>query len=143
MSLTDAKAGGREAQRVLTAELLSELRHQAQSQTEWAERLAGQIVNHTLEVWSGTFDASGVISRSYEVAAGCIVVNHLGVAANIITVSSAGPGSGPPGGTGTYPIAGGTTRTVALGSRAFALYGTAGDRVGFQVFTAAVRPVSG
>jgi len=127
--------------RVLDAELLQELRHVAQTTTEFTERLAGQAVNHVLEVFSGTFDATGVFSREYQVAAGCVEVNHLGAAANILTVSSGAPGgAGTPAGTGTYVIAGGTCRTVALASHQFTLYGTAGDRFSIQVFTAAIVP---
>lgn len=134
---------GREAQRLLAAEQLSAFRHVANTTTEFMERLAGQSVNAVLEVFSGVFDASGQISRDYNVAAGAIEVSAWGVPANFVTVSTASAGGSAPTGTGTYIIAGGATRTVALASRAFTLYGVAGDRVSFQVFTAAVRPVAG
>jgi hypothetical protein len=130
------------ADKALTAELLESLRHQAQTTTEWMERLAGQAINNVLEVWSGTFDTTGVITREYSVAAGAIEVSNLGVAANLVTVSSSAPGSGAPSGTGTYVIAGATRRTIALASRTVTLYGTAGDRIAFQVFTAGPRPVT-
>jgi hypothetical protein len=134
---------GREAERILAGELLAELRHLAQSSTEWAEMLAGQIVNHVLEVWSGTFDATALITRNYHVAAGAIEVTNLSVA-GIITVSSAAP-SGPavPTGTGTYLVPAGASRTIALASRQLTLFGTNTDRVAFQVFTSAPRPVAG
>jgi hypothetical protein len=139
---TEKGPTGREAQRLLTAELLSAFRAQAQTTTEFMERFAGQTINHVLEVYSGAFDTTGVFTRDYNVAAGSIEVTNLGVAANLITVSSSGPGSGTPTGTGTYLIAGGTTKTVALASRAFTLYGTAADRFCVQVFTSGVRPVT-
>lgn len=131
----------REVQRALSAELLAALRHQAQTQTDFLERLAGQIINNVLEVWSGIFDATGVMSRDYNVAAGCIYVANLGVAGHLITVSSAAPGAVAPSGTGTFLIDGGTARTVPLASRNLTLYGTAADRVAFAVFTAPPRPV--
>lgn len=133
---------GSAAEKALSSELLAELRHNAQTTTEFMERLGGQIVNNVLEVWSGVFPADGVLTREYNVAAGSITVNHLGNAANIVTVSSAGPGSSAPTGTGTYVLAGGTERTVPLASRQVTLYGTAADRVSFAVYTAGPRPVS-
>lgn len=131
---------GREANRVLQAELLAELRHNAQSQTEFMERLGGQIINNTLEVFSGQFDATGVFSRNWKVAAGSVVVNNLGVAGHRITVSTTAPGSVAPTGTGTFLIDGGTSRTVPLASHNLTLYGTAGDFFSYAAFTAAVRP---
>ena len=135
-------ASARETERALGAELLEALRHQAQTQTEFLERLAGQTVNHCLEVYSGTFDATGQFTREYQVAAGCVKVRNLGVAANIITVSSAGPGTGAPSGTGTFLIPGGETDVVPLASRTFTLYGAAGDRFAIAVFTTAAQPVA-
>lgn len=131
------------AEKVLAGELLEALRHQANTQTEFMERLAGQAINNVLEVWSGVIPAEGYIQKQWHVAAGCIEVNNLGVAANLMTVSTASPGAGgniAPSGTGTYVIAGQTRRTVALASRTVTIYGTPGDRVAIQVFTAALRP---
>lgn len=132
----------REVEQALGAELLEQLRHQAQTQTQFLERLMGQTVNHCLEVFSTTFDSTGVITREYGVSAGGIYVRNFGAAANLVTVSSAGPGSAAPSGTGTFIVAGGTSETVPLASRQFTLYGTAADRVAFIVFTAAVQPVA-
>ena len=141
--ITMSRPEGRDAKRVLDAEMLAAFRHFAQTMTEFTERLAGQAINHTLEVFAGTFDATGQITRDYNVAAGAITVNNLGAAGHIITVSSAGPGAGaPPGGTGVYFVDGGTTRTIPLASRVFTLYGTNADKVSFSVYTAAAQPVS-
>lgn len=143
MTVDQQQVSPREAQRVLTAELLAALRHQAQASTEFMERLGGQIVNNILEQWSGTFDATGIITRDYGVAAGTVTVNNLGAAGHIITVSSSGQGgSAAPSGTGTGLVDGGTERTVPLGSRTMTLYGTNGDRVSFYVTTRAITPSS-
>jgi hypothetical protein len=131
---------GRVASRVLEAELLSALKHAAQSQTEFMERLGGQIVNNTLQVFSGVFDATGFVTAQWKVAAGSIYVNNLGVAGHRITVSSGSPGASVPSGTGTFLVDGGTARTVPLASHNVTLWGTAGDAFSFAVFTAAVRP---
>jgi len=136
---------GRDTRRVLEAEMLAAFRHFAQTQTEFMERLAGQAINNTLEVFAGTFDPTLLVTRDYNVAAGAVTVNNLGAAGHIITVVSAGPnlsGAAPIGGTGVYFIDGGTTRTVPLASRVFTIYGTNGDRFSFAVYTAGARPVS-
>lgn len=131
---------GKGADKVLQAELLAELRHHAQTSTQFLERLAGQAVNSVLEVFSGVFDATGQVSRDYAVAAGAITVNNLGIVGHRITVSTATPGAVAPTGTGTYLVDGTTSRTVPLAARQFTLYGTAGDAYAFAVFTAAVVP---
>lgn len=141
MTETLSRPSGREARRVLDAELLAELRHFAQTSTQFMERLAGQAVNNVLDVFSGTFPTSGEFDRSYDVAAGAITVNNLGAAGHIITVVSDTPGAAaPPGGTGVYFVDGGTSRTVPLASHKFTVWGTAGDKVSFAVYTAAVVP---
>jgi hypothetical protein len=131
---------GKGAAAVLQAEMLADFRHWAQTSTEFMERLAGQTINNVLEIFSGVFDATGQFSRDYQVAAGALLVNNLGIAGHRITVSTAGPGSSAPTGTGTYLVDGGTSRTVPLASRAFTLYGTAADAFSIAVFTAAVIP---
>lgn len=136
----------REVERALGAELLEALRHQANTQTEWLERLAGQLVNHTLEVWSGVIPAEGYLTRSYGVAAGSIQVTSFATTAtaHTLTVSSSGPSaaSTAPTGTGTHPVPAGTSTVVALASRQFTIYGPAGDLVAFQVFTSGITPVT-
>lgn len=134
----------REVERALGAELLEALRHQANTQTEWLERLAGQLVNHVLEVWSGTIGADGYIAREYGVAAGSVLVqNNSTTAGHNVTVSSGSPvGSDAPSGLGTWVIPPGACQVVPLASRELTIYGTADDTVGFQVFTSLVQPVA-
>jgi hypothetical protein len=132
----------REVERVLGAELLQALRHHAQTSTEWMERLAGQLVNHTLLVWSGAIPPTGVIFWEFGVAAGCVrVVLPEG---GRVVVSSAGPAATEPSGLGTWVVghadAAYASETVPLASRVLSVYGTAGQAVQVQVFTAPVRP---
>jgi hypothetical protein len=128
-------------ERQLVSELLDALRHQAQTTTEFVARLSGQVINNVLEVATLVIPAEGFITRSYSAAAGCIDVSNLGVAANLMTVVSAGPGgNAPPSGTGVYVLAGATRRTIALASHEFTIWGTAGDKVAFQVFTSGIDP---
>lgn len=128
----------------LTAELLVELRHMAQTQTEWTEQLAGQVINHVLEVRTITFDATGQYPLQWKVAAGSIEVSNP-TGNGTVTVSSGGSNSttAPPTGVGVYQVPGGTCRTVSVASRQVTLYGTAGQSISIQVFTAAVRPGTG
>lgn len=127
-------------ERELQATLMEQLRHYAQTTTEFAAQLAGQAVNDVLEVFTGTLPPEGYITRTYHVAAGAIEVSNWGVAANFMTVRAGGPAGSVPSGTGCYVIAGGASRTVPLASRELTIWGTAGDRFSFAVFTAAVRP---
>lgn len=131
---------GRDAERILAGELLEAFRAHAQTSTEFMERLAGRLVNHVLLVETAVFDATATpIYRSFKAAAGAIEVSNRG--ANDITVSAAGPSSSaPPSGVGVYVVAAGTTRVVALASRQVTLYGTAADKLSFQVFTAGPHP---
>lgn len=135
----------REVERVLGVELLGELRHYAQTSTQFLERLSGQIVNHTLEVWSGPIPSEGFITREWAVAAGSIKVAHWGAAdEDALVISSAGPGDAgsPPSGTGTWRVFPGTIDVVPVASRQITIYGPVGTTIGLQAFTAAVQPVT-
>lgn len=141
----NGKPSAREVERALGAELLEALRHHAQTSTEWAERLAGQLVNHTLMVWSGVFPTAGVLAWDFGVAAGsCYVRNLAEAATDVVTVVADGPQETAPTGLGTWTVPGaGGADTVPLASRQVTLYGAAGDRVQIQVYTAGVRPGTG
>lgn len=134
--------GLRDTERALTAELLQELRHHAQTSTEWTERLAGQLVNHTLYVWSGPLPADGRMTWDWGVAAGSLrVVLPEG---GVVTLSSAGPQATAPTGLGTWLVghvdAAYASEVVPLASRQATVYGTPAQLVQIQVFTAPVRP---
>lgn len=123
-------------------EMLQLAQQQIATSTRLAELYAGGIVNHVLDVWSGTFPSEGWITQSYPVPAGCIRVRNLSDT-NSVTVSSDGPANGTPGGTGTAIVAPGVADVIPLGSRQFTLYGTADDQVSIQVYSCGPWPVSG
>jgi len=135
---------GRAARDLIAAETLQELRHAYETNTALVARIAGQIINDTLEVATYVIPATGVVSNQYKVAAGCIEVENFSNANQMIVVARAdATGSPPSQGTGMRPIAKGTCRVVALNSHAWSIYGTAGDVVSVQAFTAGAAPGRG
>jgi hypothetical protein len=130
MSHIVAKLGeARAAEQAILTELLADLRRQ----TSTMESLAGQTVNHVLEVATAPFPTDGYITRNYHVAAGSIEVQTNG---HPVTVVTAGPSSSAPDrGVGVYVIPAGTCRQINLASRVVTMYGTADDWVSFQVVT--------
>lgn len=136
---------GRQAERILAAELLDEFRAYAQTSTEFMARLGGRVVNDVLGVETCVFDAAATpVDRQWHVAAGCIVVANYS-AANTLTVVAAGPAGNPApaSGVGVTRIPPGACRVVALASRTVTFYGTAADAFSYQAFTAAPQPVVG
>lgn len=81
----------REAQRLLQGDVLAELRALNLSMTALAERYAGQVVNHVLHVETATFDATGVITRQWHTAAGCIEVDNLAAAVAVASPADTHP----------------------------------------------------
>lgn len=133
---------GRDAARVLSAELLAAFRAYAQTSTEFTARLAGQIINNILLVRTAAFTAEGIIAHEFGVAAGYITVAPLD--GTSVTVVSAGPdGSAPAQGTGVTVVLSGQRATVPLASHQVTLYGTEGDRVSYVIGTAVPGPVLG
>lgn len=128
----------REAERLLAAELLAELRDYHQRSTEWMARIAGGIVNDVLSVETATFGADGVIHRSWHVAAGIVEVRNLSTSAEV-TVTSSGPSStAPASGVGVSVVPAEDVQYVGLASHQMTLYGTEGERVCWQAYTRGV-----
>lgn len=140
---TTRQPRGREAERILAAEQLAELRALRQIMTEQAARLSGRIVNNVLAVRTDTFPTAGLLVLDYGAAAGAVQVTNPS-AANTITVYGAQDNSGvaPATGTGVYLVPPGQTITVPIASHVVTLYGTAADRVSYAVYTGAVGPSS-
>lgn len=125
---------GKEAERLLAAELLQELRAIRAHMTDTNERRVGGVVNHVLEVRTATFPTSGYLTYSWSVPAGCIEVNNMGT--GTVTVESGGPSSYvPAAGQGVYPVPAGTIQPVSLASQRVTLWGTSGETVAFHAFT--------
>jgi hypothetical protein len=127
---------------VLTAELIEQLRHNAQTQTEILERLGGQVVNHILEGGKFTFDTSAVFQRDFPTAIGSVTVSNIG--ANTVTIASGqAAGSAPTSGIGVYDVPAGAVRTYPIGGHTVTFYGTNGQAFCYVISTAAIQPVAG
>lgn len=136
---------GQRARDMLAAELLAELHHAMQANTAMVARLAGGIINDTLEVATYVIPAAGSVSGRYKVAAGCIEVENLSLANEVAVVSrdNSTDGTPPTAGLGMRIVPKASCRVVALNSHAWTIYGTAGDRLSVQVFTAGAAPGRG
>lgn len=107
--------------------------HALMHSTETTERLTNGIVNSVLEVATRTIPSDGYITGNYGATIGAVeIFNH---GANDLTVASGAGGTPPQGGTGVSIVPPGVSRTIHVNSRAFTVYGTVGDRVGYQAFT--------
>lgn len=133
----------RDADRLLTAQILDELRHYMQTMTAAAARLEGRIVNDVLTCELCTFDAAATpIFRNFHAAIGAVQVRNLS-GANTLVVTSQGPqGGAPSGGVGVWKVPPSTKEMINLASRQMTIYGTAGDQVEFQAFTKGAEPVA-
>lgn len=139
---TTRRPRGREAERILAAEMLSELRAMRMVMTEQAAKVAGRMVNNTLGVRTATFPPGGSVALNYHVAAGSIRVTNLS-ATGAITVTSAGDlGYVPVEGQGMYVVPAGLRETIPVASRHITLYGTPGERVSYMVFAGATSPTT-
>lgn len=128
---------GRKAQAMVSSQMLAEIQHALNTQTEQIARIAGNIRNNVLESGTYTFDASGVIQGRYKVAAGSIDVDNLSAANAMILVPRADSGGTPPSqGIGMRVIPKASFRpSLPLDSHDWTLYGTAGDQVSLAVYT--------
>jgi hypothetical protein len=125
---------GKVAERVLAAELLQEFRRLTSTMTEYSERLTTGVVNHVLEVGTRTLPDSGRHTRTFSVAAGSIEVRNLS-ADDMTTVSSSPGSSAPYDGIGVYVVPAGCSALINLASHDLTVWGTAGARFSYQVFT--------
>lgn len=128
----------KQAEHVMWAELIGAVRSLYESSTELAARLGRRgASNGVLDVRGIIIPASGVVTGSYEVTAGSLVIDNLS-AANTITVQSgvAAGDTGPQGaGTGVQYVGPGKRLIMPLNDRAWTLSGTAADKVNLQAFT--------
>ncbi len=133
---------GKEAERILAAEQLQELRQLRQTMTEMAARTSGRMVNNTLLVGTYQFGTDGQIPLDLRAAAGAIRITNLS-GANTMTVTGTGAqGYAPNVGIGVAVIPAGARETVAVDSHQITLYGTSGDRVTVQVFAKGIEPTT-
>jgi hypothetical protein len=126
-----------QAQALMTAELLQAIRSVAESSTEIAGRLGRRgSVNGVMESWAGVIPASGVITRTYEVAVGSIAVENL--SAQKLTIN-AGTAAGDTGantaGVGVSYVRPTAAGRSPIGDYSFMITGNPGDLLSFEVFT--------
>lgn len=131
---------GREAERILQAELLQEWRHYMRSMTEAAARLGGRAVNRVLDARTIAIPADGYVPLNYPVAAGSIEIDNLGTHTMTVVAGQASGTGVPNSGVGVHTIPAGTLRSKNVASRFITIYGTVGDAAAIQVFTAGYAP---
>jgi len=126
-----------QAQTLMMAELNAAVRSLVESSTELAGRLGRRgAVNSILESWAGLFPASGVITRTYEVAAGSMTIENMGT--HVVTVTTgvaAGDTGANTAGVGVSYVRASAAGKAPLADHSFTITGTAGDAISFEVFT--------
>lgn len=130
---------GKAAQAILSGELLAQFQHFVQTQTQATARLAGRIVNDVLEVGSAKLDGNGTLTLQFHVAVGAIFIDN--TAGHDVIVVAGGlntSATAPPPGVGVYRVRTLTARPVNIAGRQVTIYGTAGDEISYQAYTAGV-----
>lgn len=132
----------RQAQALMQAELLSAVRSLVESSTELTARLGRRgAINGVIDVFGGVFPQAvgglSLLTKSYETAAGSIVVENFSVAGVVIVQSGGAAGDTGPqtAGVGVQYCGPGRRLIMPLGDRTWLMSGTAGDRVNVQAFT--------
>lgn len=127
-----------QAQHLMMAELADAVRSLVESSTELASRIGRRgSINGVIEVWAGQIPASGLLTRTYEVALGSLVIYSLSAATTFTAQSGqlAGDTGVQAGGVGMQYILPGTRLIMPVGDHSFAIAGPAGDRLCFQAFS--------
>lgn len=131
----------REAERLVFGAILEEIRALRQNFTEYAGRLEGRIVNDVLGVETAQFDANATpIVRRYHAAVGAVAIDNLSAHTMTVEAREALSGSSSGIGVGTYVVPANSHRVINVASRSFSIFGTAGDTLSFQAFSAGATP---
>ncbi len=132
---------GREAERILAGELLSEFRAWQASATEFVERIAGRVTNHVLAVKTVIINAAGdPVSLNFGAPIGAVRVR---AGAHAVTIVAGPPGSAAPtSGTGVWIVPANAADTVPIAAGEVTLWATAADSIGVQVYTSGPLVVS-
>lgn len=130
----------RQAEALMTAELLAAVRSLVDSSTEIAAALGRRgALNGVIDSWGGTFPAGSpsVLTRSYEVTVGSLVVYNHSAAGQVIVQSGLAAGDTGPqaGGVGVQYVNAGQRLIMPLGDRSWTMSGTAADKISVQAFT--------
>lgn len=127
----------READALVSAELLEAVRAQAATNTAVLAALKGaQLTNGILDSLTATLDGSGLWSRDWGVAAGSAAVTNHGSADVYV---SSGP-TAQTSGRGATRVRAGCSAVVYLSSTTMTVSGTAGTVVGVVAFTGVQPP---
>lgn len=127
-----------QAQTLMMAELTAAVRSLVESSTEIAGRLGRRgAINSVLESWAGVFPASGVLTRTYEVAAGSISIENLSATHTLIVTTgvAAGDTGANTAGVGVSYIRANAGGRAPLADHSLTITGTAGESISFEVFT--------
>lgn len=127
-----------QAQTLMMAELNAAVRSLVESSTELAGRLGRRgAINSVLESWAGVFPASGVLTRTYEVAAGSMTIENLSAANKVIVTTgvAAGDTGANNAGVGVSYVRANSFGRAPLADHSITITGTAGEAISFEVFT--------
>lgn len=127
---------------MLNTATFEQLLHNAVTQTAQTARLVSGLVNGVLSCELVTIPTGGMVTRQWGTAFGSIAISHHGPGAGAVTVAAGGPvgETAPAGGPAMGRVDALSSATFALTGHQVTLWGTAGDVVTLQVFTACVPP---
>lgn len=140
MNLTE-RAADKAAERELLHDILREMRADRAQSTDVVTQLMSQLRNGVLETGSILINSDGWAERDFRVSYAAVMLSN--PTAALVTVTSNPPAGSAPTGPGSFQIPAGTYATVNLAGNSFTIYGTAGTRVSYQVFTAPQVPSAG
>jgi hypothetical protein len=131
------KMSAKDAERLMTAELLSAMRALVESSTELSSTIGRRgATNGVLDVFLDTIGANGYIQRDYPVTVGSVgVINHHATLPVIVQSGQPNGTSAPATGRGVQRIEPGSYLVMPIGERAFTIWGTATTILSVQAFT--------
>ena len=118
------------------SDILNEVQTLRATQTETAAFKTSQLVNGVLVVEQFTFDSTATQSYSFRAPVGSIIIHNISGSHSL--TYQVGPNAldtPPTGGKGVQTVPSGSRVSIAVGTRAFVLYGTTGEDVCVQAFT--------
>jgi hypothetical protein len=122
----------------LAAEALREAQAARAHTTELVSQFGALMVNEVLEMGVGVIDSAGMFSRDYRAPYAAVgVVNPVAGAGAFIVTNSPRQGSAPAAGAGVFDVPAGAGVVRRMAGTTLTIYGTAGARVNFTVFSVA------
>lgn len=126
----------RDAQNIVTAELLAACRSLMESTTE----LTGQIrrqgaKNGVIGLELISFADSSGVEVSRPITIGSMIIHNVGSSSVIVQVGAGAASSAPNKGQGMHSVPPGAFIPIPVGQRGLVLYGNAGQQANIQLFT--------